>query len=111
MNPTPPTSTTQFSFEHILNWFGKFTPQFKFKLMALRRELPLNQFDALMNETMQLFRAYIADLGNQPTPAARAQRSHDLMEAEMNANPVTNVSCGSGCGACCKSFANQITTD
>ncbi|MES2857232.1 MAG: hypothetical protein V4692_15290, partial [Bdellovibrionota bacterium] len=105
------TTPTNFSFEHILSWFGKFTPQFKFKLMALRRETTLEQFDSIMNETMTLFRAFVFDLSTQPKGSLRALRVFEMMDAEGSANPVGAVSCAAGCGACCKTFAKQITSD
>lgn len=109
--PFSPETSTSISFEQILSWFGTFTPQLKFKLMALRRETSTNGFESVMRESMFVFRTVLHDLSRQPKGAARASRAHAYLDAEYATRPVRNVSCGVGCGACCRTFAKQITED
>lgn len=103
--------STSVSFEQILSWFGTFTPQLKFKLMALRRESTPQGFDNVMRESMFVFRTILHDFSREAKGAARAARVHRYLDAEYSARPVTNASCGSGCAACCRGFAKQVTED
>ena len=102
---------TSVSFENILSWFGTFTPQLKFRLMSLRRETSTDRFEALMRESMTVFRMVLHDLSKYEKGPDRARRTQALLDAEYAANPVKNVSCSSGCSACCRTFAKQISED
>ena len=106
-----PTLNTSYSFEQLLDWFGRFTPQFKFRLQGFRRELDTKSFDAFVRDTLAVFRAVIVDLARVPKGPARARRVYALVDAEFQASPPTGVSCASGCSACCRSFPKQITDD
>lgn len=106
-----PSSPTQYSFEQLLGWFGRFTPQFKFRLQSLRRQMDLNSFDLFVRETLGVFRSLIVDLARVNKGPERARRVNALIDAEFRASPPTGISCAAGCGACCKSFPKQITDD
>ncbi|MES2962693.1 MAG: YkgJ family cysteine cluster protein [Bdellovibrionota bacterium] len=106
-----PVSSTSVSFERIMSWFGTFTPQLKFKLMALRREATTEQFEYAMRESMFVFRSVLHDLSKQPKGAERAAFAHAYLDAEYAARPVTKASCAAGCSACCRSFPKQVTAD
>ncbi len=106
-----PASGTSVSFEQILSWFGTFTPQLKFKLMALRRESSTEGFENVMRESMFVFRSVLLDLSRQPKGAGRAKLAHAYLDGEYSARPVKNASCASGCSACCRSFPKQISED
>lgn len=106
-----PTSSTSIGFEQILSWFGTFTPQLKFKLMSLRRETSTEGFENVMRESMFVFRSILHDLSREPKGPARAARVHRYLDEEYKARPVKNAACGSGCAACCRGFAKQVTED
>ena len=102
---------TSYSFEQILGWFGRFTPQFKFRLLVVRRTLDAITFDALIRQTLDVFRMLMLDLGKFPKGPERARRVFALIDAEFQAAPPQGISCAAGCAACCKSFPKQITDD
>lgn len=99
------------SFEHLLSWFGRFTPQLKFRLMGLRRQLTLSEFDLFIRETLTVFRALLIELGRSPRGPERARKTYAMIEQEYKASPPKDVSCAAGCGACCRQFPKQITDD
>lgn len=102
---------SNYSFEQLLNWFGQFTPQFKFRMQGLRRQLDQTKFDAFIRETLTVFRSVMIDLAKVPKGPDRARRVFQLIDAEFATQPPLSVTCASGCGACCKSFPKQITDD
>jgi Fe-S-cluster containining protein len=102
---------TSYSFEQILGWFGKFTPQFKFQLLATRRALDSATFDSLIRETLSVFRMLLTDLARFPKGPERARRVFALIDGEYKVSPPQAVSCAAGCASCCKSFPKQITND
>lgn len=102
---------TSYSFEQLLGWFGKFTPQFKFRLMSMRRQMDPIAFDNFIRETLGVFRAFLVELSRAPKGPERAKKMFTLLEEEYRTTPVTGVSCSVGCSACCRSFAKQITDD
>lgn len=106
--PKPPTS---YSFEQLLGWFGRFTPQFKFRLLSLHRQFDAATFDNFVRDTLRVFRSLIFDLAKVPKGPERARKVYSLVDAELQASPPTGVSCSAGCGSCCKSFPKQITDD
>ena len=104
-----PKTKTQFSFESLLSWAGKFTPQFKFKMSSARRQLEPDAFDTFVRDTLQVFRQVLCHLAALPPGGARARATFALMDASNDA-PDT-VSCGVGCNACCRMFAKEVTND
>lgn len=98
------------SFEQLLGWFGRFTPQFKFRMMGIRRQLKMNEFDLFIRETLTVFRDILVNLGRLPKGPERARAIYKMIDAEYNAAPPTGVSCAASCSACCH-FKKQITDD
>ncbi len=105
-----PEDSTSLSFEQLLGWMGRFTPQFKFRLMTFRRVLPHAQFDSLVRDSLGVFRRVMVELARTPKGIDRARRVYAMIDQEFQATPPKNVSCGEGCGACCR-FPKQITDD
>ena len=111
LEKNPKTDSTSYSFEQLLSWFGRFTPQFKFRLLSVRRQLDAVAFDHFVRETLTVFRSVLVELAKQPKGPERARRSFELIDEEHAQAPATGVSCAAGCSACCRSFAKQITDD
>ncbi len=110
-NGRPSSPATSYSFEQLLGWFGRFTPQFKFRLQSLRRQLTADQFDNFVRESLSVFRAMMVELARVPKGPERARKVYQLIDQEFRATPPTGISCAAGCGACCRSFPKQITDD
>lgn len=106
-----PKPSTSYSFEQLLGWFGRFTPQFKFRLMSLHRQFDAATFENFVRDTLKVFRSLIFDLAKVPKGPERARKVYALVDAEHQASPPTGVSCAAGCGSCCKTFPKQITDD
>jgi hypothetical protein len=107
----PKTESTSFSFEQLLGWCGRFTPQFKFRLMSMRRELAADQFDQIVRETLEVFRNVLVEIGRTPKGPARARKVFAMLDEEIKNDPPTGISCQTGCAACCRTFPKQITDD
>lgn len=103
--------SAQVSFEHMLGWFGRFTPQFKLRLMMLRRQMSAEDFDNRMREIFALYRMYFIAFASVRPGAARAKEAFSLMDEEIAMIDKTNIKCGKGCAACCRLFPKQITAD
>lgn len=99
------------SFEQLLGWFGRFTPQFKFKLMSVKRQLKMNEFDLFIRETLTVFRSLLIELGQTPKGPSRAKAVYQMLDKEYQASPPLGISCSKECAACCKSFPKHITDD
>jgi Fe-S-cluster containining protein len=110
LNKSAPSPATSFSFEQILGWFGRFTPQFKFHLMGLHRKTSPSEFDLAIKEAMTAFRTYLSFFGKFSKGAERARAVHQLLEQEAKDSPVVGATCAAGCSACCH-FPKQITSD
>lgn len=110
-NSTANSTATSYSFEQILGWIGRFTPQFKFRLMSMRRQYEMHAFDKIVRDSMEVFRALIFDFAKYEKGAPRARRVFQMIENEYANIPNEKVSCSAGCSACCRTFQKQITDD
>lgn len=101
----------EFSFEHILNWFGNFTPQLKLHLMVIRKQNSPSEFEQRSKKILHLFRSYLLALSGVPAGAARARTTHQLLDLEIAALDHSQITCKRNCAACCETFPKQITQD
>ncbi len=109
--PAPIPGSSTLSFERILGWIGRFTPQFKFQLQLYQRLLPPESFAKLVEESLQVYRTILVSLAQTPAGAERARAVHRLIDHEYKIKPPKDVSCSKGCVACCTTFPKQVSND